>query len=459
MLLSRDGHDVTVLEKDIPAPPARGLEAWEQWERSGVAQFRQVHALHARVRHLLDAEFPDVRARLEFFGGRRLSLFGGLPATVEDRASRPGDERFETISARRPVLEGAFAQIADETPGLRILRGVTVESLQVRETTADGVPHVVGVQTKDGERYRADLIVDAMGRRSRFTEWVTAVGARPPKEESSDTGFAYYTRHYRARNGSMPELTGLPFTNCSTLSIITLPADNDTWAIAIVCMAGDSPLKEIRRNDVHERVVRSVPHLEPWLEGEPLHDVFPMAGAMDRYRRFVVDDKPVVTGLVAVGDSWACTNPTAGRGLSLGLAHAVALRDLLRSHLDDPYRLAIALDKVTEEQLTPWYRQQMDRDSDRVAAVNAAIEGREPPKPDLSEPIKQIQQSFFLAAQFDPEVARAFSEVLSVLALPKEILARPGMIEKVMDTASGREMPETPGPSREELLRILAGSD
>jgi flavin-dependent dehydrogenase len=43
-----------------------------------------------------------------------------------------------------------------------------------------------------------------------------------------------------------------------------------------------------------------------------------MAGILDRYRRFVVDGAPVVTGYAAVGDAWACTNPSAGRGISVG---------------------------------------------------------------------------------------------------------------------------------------------
>ena len=35
-----------------------------------------------------------------------------------------------------------------------------------------------------------------------------------------------------------------------------------------------------------------------------------MAGALDRYHRFVVEGQPVATGLAAVGDAWACTNPS-----------------------------------------------------------------------------------------------------------------------------------------------------
>jgi 2-polyprenyl-6-methoxyphenol hydroxylase-like FAD-dependent oxidoreductase len=48
----------------------------------------------------------------------------------------------------------------------------------------------------------------------------------------------------------------------------------------------------------------------------------------DRHRRHVVDGEPVITGLAALGDAWACTNPSLGRGASIGL-HACALRDLL----------------------------------------------------------------------------------------------------------------------------------
>jgi hypothetical protein len=178
---------------------------------------------------------------------------------------------------------------------------------------------------------------------------------------------------------------------------------------------------------------------------------------MDRYRRFIVDGSPVVTGLLAVGDAWACTNPTAGRGVSLGLGHAIALRDATRALFDDPYQLAVAFDAVTEERFTPWYRQQVDRDRGRVAAISAAIEGRDPPKPDTTDPIVRVQQAFATAAVHDPEVGRAFAEVLSVMTLPQEILARPGMLERVMSAAEGHEPPVTPGPDREQILKVLSG--
>jgi 2-polyprenyl-6-methoxyphenol hydroxylase-like FAD-dependent oxidoreductase len=455
ILFARDGHEVIVLEKDPQAPPATALSAWEKWERSGVAQFRQIHVMQARVRHILDAEFPDVRDDILALGGRRVSVMSGFFNALDNPSPLPGDDKFETITARRPVIESAFARAAENTPGVKVARGVSVQGPIADDRSTDGIPRVVGVKTKEGETYLGDLVVDAMGRKSRIVEWIADLGGRAPYEESLDMGFAYYTRHYRCRDGFEPELRRAPITLLSTCITVSIPTDNETWGVAVIGMAGDKPMKALRHNDVWERVVRSVPHLSQWIEGDPLHDVLPMAGALDRYRRFVVAGEPVVTGMVAVGDAWACTNPTAGRGVSMGLGHAIAIRDVARVHFDDPHGLAMAFDAVTEERFTPWYRQQLDRDHDRVASIQATIEGREVPKADPSNPIKQMQQAFATAAAHDPEVARAFAEVLSVLALPQEIMARPGMLDKVRTAAAGQEPPQTPGPSRAEILALL----
>jgi len=153
--------------------------------------------------------------------------------------------------------------------------------------------------------------------------------------------------------------------------MLTLPGDNNAWTLAVVPMAGDTPFKALRHNDVWTRVVACVPHAAHWLDGEPITDVIAMAGVLDRLCRIVVDGRPVVTGLVPVGDAWACTNPTAGRGISLGLAHAVALRDTVREKAGDPVGLVARFDEVTEATITPWFRDQYDRDRQRAADTQA----------------------------------------------------------------------------------------
>jgi len=222
MLLARDGCEVTVLEKDAQPVPVSATDAWERWERSGVAQFRQAHFMQAKFRHLLDAEFPQVRDRIGELGGRRFSLLGILPPSVAG-PPRQGDERFDTLTGRRPVLECAFAQLAEDTAGVKVLRGVGVTGPVTGPSVRPGVPHVGGVRTTDGAEISADLVIDAMGRRSKLCEWITCVGGRPPREEASDAGFAYYTRHFRSRDGSLPEFRGPLSAALGTILCLTVP--------------------------------------------------------------------------------------------------------------------------------------------------------------------------------------------------------------------------------------------
>ena len=56
MLLTHDGHEVTVLERD-PASPTD--QPWDGWERPGVNQFRLPHYLLPRWWAELRAELPD----------------------------------------------------------------------------------------------------------------------------------------------------------------------------------------------------------------------------------------------------------------------------------------------------------------------------------------------------------------------------------------------------------------
>jgi hypothetical protein len=195
-------------------------------------------------------------------------------------------------------------------------------------------------------------------------------------------------------------------------------------------------------------VVRACPRHAHWLDGEPITDIEVMAGILDRYRRFVVEDRPVATGVVAVGDAWACTNPSAGRGLSVGILHAQRLRDVVREGLDDPAVVVRRFDAVTESDVTPFFRNQIAEDRTRIAEMDALRRGVEPPGPD-----PQVA-AIGVAVPRDPDVFRGVVETLTCLALPQEVLARPEFMAKV--NAFAGEAPITSrGPDRAQLLDLL----
>jgi glycine/D-amino acid oxidase-like deaminating enzyme len=63
LMLARQGHGLTVFERDSEPLPGSPEEAWQAWERRGVAQFRQAHYLHSPVVHFLESHLPEVKRR------------------------------------------------------------------------------------------------------------------------------------------------------------------------------------------------------------------------------------------------------------------------------------------------------------------------------------------------------------------------------------------------------------
>ena len=447
MMLAVDGHDVTVLEADPQGAPATPAEAWTSWRRKGVAQFHQPHNMFARFRQICDAEIPGMTDRMLAAGCVRVDFLDPLPPDVTDRDPRPVDESLRFITGRRPVVESVFAAAAEDHPRVSVRRGVKIAGLMAGPSALPGVAHVAGVCTTDGEEIRADLVVDATGRRSRATDWITQLGARPPQVEAEDRGFVYYTRYFTG--STTPRRIGPALTPMGSFSLLTLHSDNDTWSVTLFGTTGDGPLKALRQADSFTRVVQACPLHAHWLDGTPLSDVLCIAGVMDRYHRYVVDGSPVVTGFLPVGDAWACTNPSGGKGLSVGLVHAQLLRDVVRDHLDVPGALVAAWHERTERIVAPFYRNQVAADRLRIAEMAALREGREPPPP------PETTRRFMTAASHDADVFRAMIETVLCTALPQEVLARPE-VQRAMAQVGDDPAPPPPGPDRRQLLELVA---
>jgi 2-polyprenyl-6-methoxyphenol hydroxylase-like FAD-dependent oxidoreductase len=447
MLLARAGHEITVLERDDVPVPDSIEEAWEGWSRDGVTQFRQAHFLPPGGRVVLEETLPDVFAALVTAGAGR---FNALGMFAGDDA--PADERFVTFTARRPVFEQVLASRAEAEPALEIRRGVTVREPLIE--THDGTPHVTGVRLDGGETIEADLVVDAMGRGSRFARWLGDAAIGPVHEESEDSGFIYYSRFFRSTNGPPPQPIAPLLSPIGTFSILTLPADNDTWSVTTYISSGDRPLKRMREADAWAAVVRACPLHAHWLEGEPISEIMAMGGVVDRYRRPVADGKPLITGLALLGDAWACTNPSLGRGITLGLMHARCLRETIAAHLEDPREFALAWDAITEQQLTPWYRETVEEDRARLHEIDALREGRQPAPP--REGPAALRAALLVAMGQDPGLLMAFLESRCCLTPLSEVFAQPGAAERIMALAKDQQGQPLPGPSREELLQLVS---
>jgi 2-polyprenyl-6-methoxyphenol hydroxylase-like FAD-dependent oxidoreductase len=453
MLLADDGHEVTVLEQD-PSPAAAPAQAWDGWRRRFVAQFRLPHLFVARFRAEVERELPRLAHALDQAGVLRYNPLALVPPAAIG-GFRDGDGAYEMLTGRRSVMEAVIAEAAAATPGVTVRRGAEVAGLVT--AGAGAVPRVTGVRAKDGAELAADLVVDATGRRSPLARWLADAGAAPPAEEVEDSGFVYYARHFRSADGSVPMMLGPGIQEYGTVSSLTLPADHGTWAIVIAASDADTALAGLRQEENWTAAVRAMPLVAHWLEGEPIDDhIVTMAKIEDRYRSLVVGGQPVATGVVAVADAWGCTNPSLGRGCSIGVLHGRVLRDTLRrSDPADAGRFALDFHAATRDAVEPWYRATVRFDRHRLGEIDAEIRGTayEPADPWWAD-MRALQ----FAAGRDPDCLRANLDIVNVLRTPDEVLAEPGRAARVREIGAGwREAPVL-GPSRADLVALAGGT-
>jgi 2-polyprenyl-6-methoxyphenol hydroxylase-like FAD-dependent oxidoreductase len=453
MLLADDGHQVTVLERD-PYPPPDPAVAWTQWERRGVNQFRLAHFFLSRFRMIAESELPRLTDALGAAGACRYNIVDNIPDEMKG-GSRPEDKRFDILTGRRTVVEAVTARVAEETPRLTVRRGAAVRGLITAAPVHDGAPNAVGLELESGERVEADLVVDATGRRSPLARWIAAAGGPPVPEELDDCGFVYYGRHFRSADGSLPVMIGPPKQDYDSISVLTLPADNGTWSVTIIASARDAALRRVTDPKKWEAAIRTLPLAAHWIDAEPIDDgVTVMAKIEDRIRDYSPGGNPVVTGVLAVGDAWSCTNPSLGRGASIGLMHAMLMRDMLPQQADaDPWDLASTWYELTRTEMEPWYRTTLNYDRNRLAEVHAAIEGGDFI---CSDDEWRVTKAIEAGALQEPDLLRTSLDVGMVLRRADEVAGDPA-IKELLGGLDSESIDQPPiGPSRADLLAAIS---
>jgi len=187
-----------------------------------------------------------------------------------------------------------------------------------------------------------------------------------------------------------------------------------------------------------------------WIDAEPITDIKLMAKIEDRQRTYVVDDVPVATGILPLGDAWACTNPSLGRGISMGMVHAAALRRLLREGpADDPRAQASRWHELTAESVEPLFVDTLAFDRHRLAEIEAEIEGR---PYETDDPGWALGQALAASIMRDPDLLRGFIEVAALLDSSVGVMSRPGIAERAIALADPTPLP---GLDRTQLLTVV----
>jgi 2-polyprenyl-6-methoxyphenol hydroxylase-like FAD-dependent oxidoreductase len=473
LALGRAGRRVTVLERDATPLPEDPRAAFS-WDRRGAPQVRHSHAFLARLRNLLRDRYPDVLADLLAAGATEIDFAAMLPPGIEDRSPREGDADLVALACRRTTFEWVLRRSALACEGVELLDGVVVEGL-VGDAAAPGArPVVRGVRARHGDERReltADLVVAANGRRSPLPTWLEPLGA-DLQEVEEDTGIVYLSRFYELAPGAVPPPQDGPIGgDLGYLKYAVFQGDNRTFSVTFAVLTDDRELRSrLLDPDTFDRAARHLPATAAWAEpglATPLTGVEVMAKLLNRRRRFLVDDDPVVSGFTAVGDAHTCTNPLYGRGCSLAVVQADLLAEALAQHptdLDDALR---AYEASSRTQVEPWYQASVQADRQTRAWAERerrALRGEDTTDLDASEDVATrdlLRHGLMPAVSTDPDVFRAFLRMMNLLQSPEQLMTDPMVIGTVLQTYQERDErpPEEPlGPPRREMLEHLTSS-
>ena len=434
LAFARAGHDVILVERDAAAPPASPDASFLHWERPGVPQRRLVHGFLPLARKLLLTHLPDAVDRLVAAGAHHEDML----RSVIDLVPAPGDDELFIFRARRVVFEWVLRRMVDEEPRVTLVTGDPVIGLI---GSKDGVS---GLRLRSAREVSAHLVVDAGGRRSAVGAWLRELGASEPDEDRSPCGLVYFSRFYEHPDD---ELLPLTRARLGYAVVAATGADGRTFSITFFARAEEHGLRRLREDAAFERAVAAVPKLAPWREGAaPIGPVSAMGALENTIRRFAPGGRLRVAGLIPIGDTLTHTNPTLGRGMSLGLDHAftAASRPWTRGSLvESALEYHARVDPMAEASFADAVK--VDDLARRLYAGDSSAD---------QEPRALLMRAAPLAAAGDQDLFRATLRQQGLLEPPASIETDAWIIRAraLLDTA-----PPDPyqGPDLKTMLEIL----
>ncbi|HEX6499668.1 MAG TPA: FAD-dependent monooxygenase [Micromonosporaceae bacterium] len=415
-VLARYVDDVTLVEGGrYPASPG---------PRPGLPQAYHSHVLVTAGACALDALLPGTVDALLRHGAHRRGMPGDALIFSAEGWFRRHDTGAYLVSCSRWLTDFVVRgrALAAGTVSVR-------ESTQVLGLVGDA-SRVTGVVVRraDGgtESLRADLVVDATGRRSRAGQWLAGIGAADVEETTVDPGLAYSTRVYRAPADLAAAIPAVmihprpePGRPCHGATLF--PIEDGQWIVTLTGTRGEQPPVDEAGFVASASALRSPVVAELLAEAEPVGGVRPFRGTANRRRFYERGSRPV--GFLVLGDALMAVNPVYSHGMSVAAMSVLRLADELDRRGPDPSafpQLQLVMAEVADRS---W---RMATDQERSANPGGAA--RQP------SPIeREIRSRMARRVLYDP---RLMTELFRAQTL---ISSNPVVDASVLAGASGTE--------------------
>ncbi len=307
-------RDVVVVEADALADGAEG--------RAGVPQGAHSHVLLVRGREVMEELLPGIDAELAVHVPDEVdwandcvvvSAAGQVPRFRSSIVTRP---------CTRPLLEWCVRRRVLALPNVRVVRAKVEAPLW----TGDRVTGVLA----GGAEMRAELVVDASGRRSRTPGWLRARGFSAPDETVVNARLGYATRTFE-RGRSPRDWKGLVVSTQpphNPRAAALWPIEGDQWLVTLAGTAGNHPPTDDAGFLAFARALATPLVHDAIADARPTSKIRGFRDTANRWRRY---DRMTTLpeGLVVVGDGVCAFNPIYGQGMTVAGLEAAHLARLV----------------------------------------------------------------------------------------------------------------------------------
>jgi 2-polyprenyl-6-methoxyphenol hydroxylase-like FAD-dependent oxidoreductase len=406
---------VTVLERD----PLAALGE----PRKGVPQGHHAHALLARGAQSLEAFFPGLVSDMKLLGAQVANVLrdGCFVIDGQRLPRQDGDDMISVLCAR-PLLEGCVRQRLLEEGGVRFRHRCEATGLLGDLCTVRGV-RLRDLEAEHGEEFlEAELVVDAMGRGSRFPTWLAELGHRLPTQHSVQVDLGYVSATYRRAPGRMNDSMGalISVAPPGRRSGVALAVDRERFIVTLCGYLGEHPvadhasMREFARGLPAQDLAQLLEGAEPL--SEPVRFKYPRSRRV-RYER----ERGYPAGALAFADSLCSFNPVYGQGMTVAALEAELLDRLLARV--EPFELPRRFYREAARLLdAPW-------------DMSTGADLRFPEVEGTRSPMDAVMNGYVArlarAASRHAPTARQLVRVLQLVDAPSALLS-PGMLARAL---------------------------